>query len=287
MNDQDALDAPASGGGSPIERIVGPRKGRLDKRHDIQRDAGGYAPGPREPNEQSIAALATAVAERLTASVQARGLKSGGFSPGFVQSFETLLLEDRYATAEKILLRLCACNRSYIDLAENLLGEVSRVVGARWETDEVSFSDVSIVTASLLRLRQALTAAKGQPTHVARDARALFVALPNQSHTLGLVLASEAFRLEGWSVDVMLDAASDAIVQRAKSSRPKVVGLTVGRQERVRDVLDVATRLKSLPSPVRILLGGNSIDTLDLNGCREVVDAVVTDIAGALRIARS
>jgi methanogenic corrinoid protein MtbC1 len=236
---------------------------------------------------QSITALAAAVAERLNASGQVEGLKTRGFSPGFVQSFATLLVEDRYATAEKILLRLCACDRSYINLAENLLGEASRVVGARWETDEVSFSDVSIVTTSLLRLRQALAAAKGQPTHVARDARALFAALPNQSHTLGLILASEAFRLEGWNVDVILDASSDAIVQRAKTSRPKVVGLTVGRQERVRDVLDLATRLKSLPSPVRILLGGNSVDTLDLDGGREAVDAVVTDIAGALRVARS
>jgi MerR family transcriptional regulator, light-induced transcriptional regulator len=233
-----------------------------------------------------VDALAVEVAARLNTVDFGFERSEARFSVNFVRAFAALLLEDRYDVAERLLLRLCAGRKSYIEIADSLLAGVARSAGERWEADEVSFADVTLVVGNLLRLRRALSEADVVATVDGCGATALFAALPSQSHTLGLTLAAEAFRRDGWAVKLLLNTSTDEIVDYAKTRRPDVIGLTAGRHERLQDITELAGRLKGLPSCGPILLGGHAAGAFSTSGPKAPVDAVVTDIEGALRFAQ-
>jgi len=232
-----------------------------------------------------VDALAVEVAARLNTAVFAFDQSETRISANFVRAFAALLLEDRYDVAERLMLRLCAGRKSYIEIADTLLAGVARSAGERWETDEVSFADVTLVVSNLLRLRHALSEADAVAAIDGSAPTALFAALPTQSHTLGLTLAAEAFRRDGWAVKLLLNASENQIVEHAKSRRPDVIGLTAGRHERLQDITELAGRLKGLPSSGPILLGGHAARAFSTSGPKAPVDSVVTDIEGALRFA--
>jgi len=240
---------------------------------------------PRPALGLHVDALAVEVAARLKTADFGFQRSEASFSVNFVRAFAALLLEDRYDVAERLLLRLCAGRKSYIEIADSLLAGVARSAGERWEADEVSFADVTLVVGNLLRLRHALSEADVVATVDGRGATALFAALPTQSHTLGLALAAEAFRQDGWAVKLLLHASADEIVDYTKTRRPDVIGLTAGRHERLQDITELAGRLKDLPSCGPILLGGHAAQAFSTSGPKARVDAVVSDIEGALRFA--
>lgn len=240
---------------------------------------------PRPALGHHVDALAVEVAARLSNSDFGFERSEARFSLNFVRAFAALLAEDRYDVAERLLLRLCAGRKSYIEIADSLLAGVARSAGERWEADEVSFADVTLVVNNLLRLRHALSEADVVATVHGRGATALFAALPTQSHTLGLTLAAEAFRQDGWAVKLLLRASADEIVDYARTRRPDVIGLTAGRHERLQDITELAERLKGLPSCGPILLGGHAAQAMSTSGPKGPVDAVVADIEGALRVA--
>jgi methanogenic corrinoid protein MtbC1 len=241
---------------------------------------------PRPALGHPVDALAVEVAARLNMADFGFERSEARFSVNFVRAFAALLLEDRYDVAERLLLRLCAGRKSYLEIADSLLAGVARSAGERWEADEVSFADVTMVVGNLLRLRHALSEADVVATVHGRGATALFAALPSQSHTLGLTLAAEAFRRDGWAVKLLLHASTDEIVDYAKTRRPDVIGLTAGRHERLHEITELAGRLKDLPSCGPILLGGYAARAFSTSGPKASVDAVVTDIEGALRFAQ-
>jgi methanogenic corrinoid protein MtbC1 len=235
------------------------------------------------PRRSAIDALAVSVAAHLNRSVSATKAKKDLFSPRVVRSFAILLLEGRYDAAERMLFRLCAGRRRYVDVADTLLAEAARYLGDRWESDAISFAEVTLVIGSLLQLRHVIRSANDPLGVPAGKGNALFVSLPNQMHTLGLVLAADAFRDEGWDVEVMLGASADAVVERAKTICPNIVGFTAGKYERLTDVLALADRVKHLPCVSHVLLGGHASSALAHGRKQGPVDYVVKDIRSALQ----
>jgi methanogenic corrinoid protein MtbC1 len=241
----------------------------------------------KHPSRSAIDALAVSVAAHLNRSASATEAKHDLLSPRVARSFAILMLDDRHDVAERMLLRLCAGRKRYVDVADTLLAEAARYLGEQWESDAISFAKVTLVIGRLLQLRHMLRSDADPHAVRAGKGDALFVSLPNQMHTLGLVLAADAFRDEGWHVETMLGASAEAVVERAKIMRPGVIGLTAGKYERLKDVLSLADRLKDLSFSSRILLGGHASSALTNGRASGPVDYVVKDIRGALQWADS
>lgn len=229
-----------------------------------------------------IDALAVSVATQLNRSASKTEAKHKAFSPRVARSLAILLLEDRYEAAQRMLVRLCGGQRRYVDVADSLFADAASYLGDRWESDAISFAEVTLVIGSLLQLRHVLRSTTDPRGAPAGKGTALFVSLPNQTHTLGLVLAADAFRDEGWDVELMLGASADGVVERAKTMCPNIVGFTAGKFELLKDVLALADRVKHLPCVSHILLGGHASSALAHGRKSGPVDHVVKDIRSAL-----
>ncbi len=231
----------------------------------------------------SVEALARAAIARLVAEA---GVRAGPAAPALsdhvVDGFTDLLVAGDQAGAAAVLRRLTAQRQDYARIADDLLSRAARRLGQGWEEDRLSFAEVSMAVAQIFRLNQAYRQ-RHVPIRRGAARLALFATLPGQPHNLGLVLAAEAFRGEGWDVELRLDTPAREIVDLALRHRPALVGLTLSREDKRHQLAHLIASLRDLPVPLRIMLGGRGAFGLARVLPPGHVDRVVSDIASALR----
>jgi methanogenic corrinoid protein MtbC1 len=230
------------------------------------------------PPSPSVEGLARAAIARLARE----GAPVAPVSEAQTEAFCALLVSGDYRAARRMLAELTSHRESYAHLADGLLSAAARRLGERWEADSLSFADVSVAIAQIFRLNQAF---RQRHVPIRRDAGrlALFVTLPGQSHNLGLVLAAEAFRAEGWQVELHLDAPMAEVLDAARRLRPELVGLTISREDKRHQLEFLTAELRTLPWRVRIMLGGRGAEAFARHLPAGRIDRVVSDIASALR----
>ncbi len=125
-------------------------------------------------------------------------------------------------------------------LYTRLLTPVARILGAMWEDDECSFTDVSVGLVRLQNAQRALAPSFIGKTPTAFGApRALLFPVPGEQHTFGLSMVKDYFLRAGWDAWLgVVETEADAIdlVQR---ERADVIGLSFACDERI----DTAGRL--------------------------------------------
>jgi len=226
----------------------------------------------------SVEGLARAAIARLVR----QGAPAKDVSDDEMEAFCALLVAGDYLGAKRMLADLTGLRQSYARIADGLLSEAARRLGERWESDGLSFADVSVAIAQIFRLNQAFRQ-RHVPIRRGAERLALFVTLPGQSHNLGLVLAAEAFRAEGWQVEVHLDAPMTEVLDAARRLRPELVGLTISREDKRHQLELLTAELRGLPMRMRIMLGGRGAAEFARHVPAGRIDRVVTDIDSALR----
>lgn len=117
----------------------------------------------------------------------------------------------------------------------------ARHLGDRWDTGELSFTDVTIGTTHLYSLMRALRADKSLVSSVAYCPQkyAFFATVPGEDHGIGVTVAADLFREVGWEIDLRTGADHDTLVDHIESAQPQVIGLSFSSEKR----LDALVRL--------------------------------------------
>lgn len=236
-------------------------------------------------SEDQFRALLDQVAAHLSAAHGQRMRGESQPSKELVKAVSTLLLSGQYDPAERLLQRRFENRPNFAVIADYLLAEVARDMGARWDRDEISFAQVAVVIESLYRLRRALRAEGAAALTTASRRKAIFAGLQDQVHVLGLVLAGEAFEQDGWKVDIILNATPEDIIERAARWRPDIIGLTAGRAQTLPRIEALASEVKRLPFFGLIILGGYAANAAPKVVRDPAIDLVVSDIQAALKFA--
>lgn len=174
--------------------------------------------------------------------------------------------------------------RSYQMIAESLFAEAARHIGASWSASSLSLVEVSVGTSTLLRINSMARRAFERQRDVSRGL-VVFASLPTQAHTLGLILATEAFRQKDIDVELMLGCEPDEIIREVRACGTRLVGLTAGRHDRLADILALATKLKDCADPPAVLVGGAAASEWHESIGEGVIDCIAETIDQALYFA--
>lgn len=135
------------------------------------------------------------------------------------------LLSDRHAAASDILSGLQADG---LPLSEVYIGYISgaaRRLGQLWDDNEISFLQVTLATSRLTAiicgLKKVFYDQEGSPKR-----RALFAACPGESHVMGVSMAADLFRREGWEIDLEIGQDHDDLLMAQHLGDYPVIGLS-------------------------------------------------------------
>jgi methanogenic corrinoid protein MtbC1 len=227
---------------------------------------------------REVESLARAVLDRV-----ADRSRSNGPSDYFIDRLCIVLVSGDYAASEALLRSRIAWRADYAELADEVLSAAARALGRKWESDTLSFAEVTVAISQILRLNQTFSRRHVPISRSDAERVALFATIEGQGHSLGIVLAAEAFRQRDWHIEMILEQRERTILDRVVRLRPEVLGLTVSGSDRMTRIGFLVREVNRLPVPVTILLGGQGAAKLAAALPAERKVRVVTDIVSALR----
>ena len=148
-------------------------------------------------------------------------------------------------------------------ILSSLIPPTAHRLGDWWEDDSCDFVEVTLVLGRLQRLVRSTL--QNIPTRAANGAsdrsQIILAALPGQQHTLGLLITSHFFRLDGWGVEMgppfLPYAASDRVAETHFDVVAFSVATSSGLDNLAREIERV--RVKSRNPSVAVMVGGGAL----------------------------
>jgi methanogenic corrinoid protein MtbC1 len=207
-----------------------------------------------------------------------------------VHAFARLCASDRPPTAADIIDQIKASGRTTETVFLNLITPAARHLGEQWESDDLSFTQV---TTALVLMHQVIhglgCAVQGGPQVAGDSKRVMLACAPGSTHLLGLVIVSDFFRSAGWHVVLEIGSTDDELQRAVTSEWFDLVGVSVALESQLLALPALVAALKaaSLNTGVPVLLGGPIFTTQHHDAGRFGAVAICTDPRAAVKLARS
>ena len=163
------------------------------------------------------------------------------------------------------------------------LAGAARLLGEWWESDKVSFTAVTLGTSRMYGIMRALRHQFGA-ARAAVKRSAVFVSVPGETHVLGVRMAADLFRKEGWEIDLIIDKPHDELVDEVSQSRAIIIGISAGGEHAVEALSKLMIALRISNPNAWIFVSGNIVD--EARDAIELMDpdGMVTTIEDAKKI---
>lgn len=205
--------------------------------------------------------------------------------PHLLEDFINVVLDQSVAAGQDLIDRTLdrgvPLERIYLDL----LAPAARRMGEYWDSDQRSFTDVTI---GLCRLHEILRnngfgTSISHPDHSEDRPTILLSTACADQHVFGVIMVAEFFRKAGWAVACEPGAETHELVRIVSNQTFDVIGLSVARTYKAKDIRSAIKQLReaSQNRDTKIILGGPMIDR-DMTIVEQVgADAFTTDASEA------
>jgi len=131
----------------------------------------------------------------------------------------------------------------------------------QWTRDEVTFADVAVGTGRIYAIMRTIGHAFPREVDLSRRT-AIFASLPGEQHTLGVKMAADLFKQDGWDIDLVLDADHDELIDRIAHSGHIIIGLSAGGKHALETLTRVILAIRVSAPDARVLVAGNIVNEL-------------------------
>lgn len=157
------------------------------------------------------------------------------------------------------------------------LSAAARRLGDWWVEDRLSFAEVTIGTGRILAIMRSMRHLF-RPKHLRTDKTAIFASVPGETHIIGIQMAADLMRKEGWRIDLSTGLDHDTLVATIAASNCSVVGLSIAGEHSVDALSRLVVALHIACPQTPIIVSGAEANTLrpiiELIG----VDAIASNI---------
>lgn len=226
--------------------------------------------------ERVVESLAREVLRRM-----ARDTPELPVEPQEIEALSDALISKDAKAASSLIQRHHGNGVDANTLYLNYLGPAAHTLGTRWETDQISFADVTVGTGRIYAIMRTLN--RQVSRRPVRDGKAAYFAVvPGEDHRLGLKMAADLARKEGWQIDLELDATHDELVEQITQSDHALIGLSAGGVHALPDLARLVLALRvSVPNAL-IMVSGNIVAIEHESISLMQVDGMARDFDGAM-----
>lgn len=166
------------------------------------------------------------------------------------------------------------------------LAEAAKNLGTLWEEDKITFTDVTVATGHIYAIMRGLKLLL-VPTGFQRNQPcAYFTAVPGEHHMLGVSMAADLFRKNGWDIALKRGQEHDEIVHYATTARIPLIGLSAGGEHALIPLARLVIALRINVPEAAIMVSGAILDSSRANVQAMGVDIIPESVDDALNQAR-
>lgn len=196
---------------------------------------------------------------------------------------DALLAHDSHA-ADAIIL---GARRDGIPVETIYLGYVAcaaRRLGDLWNDDSITFVEATLASSRLFRIVRGLRHVVATSILADRHERpAMFALVPGEAHSLGIEIATDIFRRNGWDIDMMVGLDHDTLVERADKRHYRAIVLVANTDSLVGQLTRLVLALRISHPLSHIVVAGNLVkihpEIQTLVGADDVISDIDTAVA--------
>ena len=190
-----------------------------------------------------------------------------------------LLSNEGRASAEEIINTLAKDTTKEV-IYLKYLAAAARMLGDWWTEDRVSFTDVTAATGRIFELLRNVTI-PAHPSSDKQDLTVVFASVPGEQHTLGIRMAADLFRDDGWEIALKIGLSEAELVGEIKKLPRCIVGLSIGGLHCIDRLAGLVEALHTHCPLAAIVVCGRDIEELRPRLTTMGLDGVAAEINGA------
>ena len=190
------------------------------------------------------------------------------------------LCDEEDDAAALLIADLLAAGLSVEQVCLDHLAPAARRLGDMWDRDRLPFTDVTLAAARIQALMRKMPACRTTAS-CASGKGAIFAAVPGEQHTLGVVMAADLFRRNGWDVGLMVGLTHDELLARMSRDDRPVIGLSCSGDHSYPALRRLLAALGRARPDARLLLAGRIVDQADRLTDLPAAVTLIPDIATA------
>lgn len=163
------------------------------------------------------------------------------------------------------------------------LAAAARMLGVWWEEDKVTFVAVTLGTNRIFSIMRAMRGFFA-PRDLPLRKSAVFAAIPGEDHTVGIRMATDLFRQDGWTIDLKVGLSQAELIRQTDWARTHIIGLTYGGQHSFDALTRLIVALKIHAPAATFFVGGQDVSEIEPVAKTLGVDATSDDVKEGLKI---
>lgn len=218
-------------------------------------------PGNRPGRPSDLSKLAQSAMARLCAEMRAQPERPDAhkvLGDPCAAALAYALCDVDDLAASVLVEDLLEAGLSVEDVCLDHLAPAARHLGELWDKDRLPFSEVALASARIQAILRRMPASRITPS-CAQGKGAVFAAVPGEQHTLGVMMAADLFRRNGWDVGLMVGMTHDELVSRISRDDRPVIGLSCSGDHSFPALRRLLAALARTRPAAHILLSGQII----------------------------
>ena len=172
-----------------------------------------------------------------------------------------LLARDDGASAEGIMGALPENSPNEL-ICQHYLAAAARRLGEWWTEDRASFAEVTVATGRILEMLRKTMATAPLGTTDPREVTVVFASVPGEQHTLGIRMAAELFRGDGWEIALKIGLNQEDLLAEIEKMPRCIVGLSIGGRHSLDRLCRLVEGLHARCPHAAIVVSGQAIEDI-------------------------
>ena len=160
------------------------------------------------------------------------------------------------------------------------LASAARMLGDWWLEDRASFAQVTIGTGTIISVMRKLKRRYMQ-SHSSRDVAVVFASVPGEDHTLGVRMAADLFRADGWDIELKTGQSYEELVADIERLPKSIVGLSIGGKRSLESLSRLVVALQECCPNAALVVCGHGVKDIKPQLSLMRLDGVAVDFEQA------
>lgn len=228
-----------------------------------------------------VISLAREVIQRVASRDKTVDSISSSPSPAELEALCRALISSDQTAAAEIIVQVRAAGTGAEDIYLKYLAAAARRLGDWWEEDRVDFNQVTIGTARMIAIMRSMKHLF-ETSPPLQEKSAIFASVPGENHTLGVRMAAELFRKDGWDISLKLGLDHDELIAQIEQDPRGIVGLSISGKHSVEALSRLVVAIHICCPNALLLVSGQ-----DIESTRDILNMMGVDgIAGTIEEAK-
>lgn len=175
-----------------------------------------------------------------------------------IQRLARDLISDSDDAGAAFVARVRAEGASFDTVYLAYLSAAARRLGTWWEDDRISLVDVTVGTGRIYAIMRALSPLFPLPCGVI-EKTATFIAVPGETHSLGVRMSADLFRKENWNIDLLIGRTHEDLLERLQQDTPPIIGLSAAGEHALESLARLIAAIRIQDPAALVLIAGQVV----------------------------